>query len=89
MSRSPPSLTYAKKFLVSRAGTDLLPWSEQARARGHLAVPTAPSRELLERARSHAAMQPEERWDGTGQRMNGCGWALEIPARLIEEWLIR
>lgn len=49
---------------------------------GHLAVPTTPSRGLTEHARSHAAMQPEERWDGIGQRMHGCEWALETPACL-------
>lgn len=54
---------------------------------GQLAVPAAPSRGRTEHARSHAAMQPEERWDGMGQRMRGCGWASEIPARLLEEWL--
>ncbi|VCW48744.1 unnamed protein product [Gulo gulo] len=49
---------------------------KQARAMGHVAVPTAPSRGLTEHARSHAAMQPEERWDGVGQRMHRCGWVL-------------
>lgn len=63
MSRSPSSLTYVKKSLVSRAGTDLLPWSEQVRATGHLAVLTAPSRELLEHARSQAARR-EAGWHG-------------------------
>jgi len=55
-----------KRSLASRAGTDL-PRPEQPRAIGYLAVPTASSRGLIEHARSHAAMQPEERWGARGR----------------------
>lgn len=35
-------------------------------------------------------MQPAERWDGAGQRMLGCEWALErVPARWIAQRLVR